>query len=260
MLALSRALSIALLISGAVLAAIALGALFLRGRARERGPDIPAAMRPGPADAALETPLLQKLQGWGVLLVAFFVVWVPFVWLSEPADNLQQEKDLKTESIDRGARSVQLFTEDNQLGVGCVRCHGPELRGGVIINGVNPDGSTKYAYPPNLTTVCGGPNTGHGLIKSTADIRTTIEEGRIAAGMPSWSIRFAGALDDQQIGDLVQFLIALSSKNVPPDQNVCTNQEAADAAASPSASASGGAAASTSGSATESAAPEASST
>ena len=108
--------------------------------------------------------------------------------------------------------------------------------------------------------MCGGPNTGHNLIKSAADIRTTIEEGRIAAGMPSWSIRFQGALDDQQIGDLVQYLIWMSSKNVPPDQNVCTNQEAADAAASPSASAAGGAAASSSGSDTASATPEASST
>lgn len=260
MLALSRALSIALLISGAVLAAIALAALFLRGRTRERGPDIPAAMRPGPADAALETPLLQKLQGWGVLLVAFFVVWVPFIWLSEPSDNLQQEKDLKSESIERGSRSVQAFSEDNQLGVGCVRCHGPELRGGVIVNGALPDGSPKYAYPPNLTTVCGGPNTDHALIKSAEDIRTTLEQGRIEAGMPSWSIRYQGALDDQQIGDLVQFLIAMSSKNVPPDQNVCTNQEAADAAASPSASAPGGAAASSSGPADASATPEGSST
>jgi mono/diheme cytochrome c family protein len=267
MLALSTALSIALLISGAVLAAIALGALFLRGRTRERGPDIPPAMRPGPADAALETPLLQKLQGWGVLLVAFFVVWIPFVWLSEPSDNLQQEKDLKTTAIDQGARSVQLFSEDNQAGVGCVRCHGPELRGGIITNGVNEDGSIKYAYPPNLTTVCGGPNTGHGQIKSLADIYTTIEQGRITQGMPSWSIKYSGALDDQQIDFIVQYLVYISSKNVPPDQNVCINQEAADAAASPSASASAEASGSESGTAstesptaTESPSAEASST
>ena len=264
MLALSKALSVALLVSGVVLVALALAALFLRGRSRERGPDIPAAMRPGPADAALETPLLQKLQGWGVILVAFFVVWIPFVWLSEPSENLQQEKDLKTESIERGARSVQLFSEENQLGVGCVRCHGPELRGGVIVAGVLPDGSPNYQYPPNLTTVCGGPNTNHPLIKSVTDIRDTIEQGRGA--MPSWSIRYQGALDDQQIGDLVQYLIALSSKNVPADQNVCTNQEAADAAASPSAAASGGESASASASASAgasgaaSASPEASST
>ena len=108
MLALSKALSIALLISGAVLAVVALATLFLRGRTRERGPDIPVAMRPGPSDGALETPLLLKLQGWGVLLVAFFVVWIPFVWLSEPSDNLQQEKDLKATAIDAGARTVRI--------------------------------------------------------------------------------------------------------------------------------------------------------
>jgi mono/diheme cytochrome c family protein len=237
MVALSRAVSVALLVSGALLAAVALAALFLRGRTRERGPDIPAAMRPGPADAALETPLLQKLQGWGVLLVAFFVVWVPFVWLSEASINLDQEQDLTTESIERGSRAVLPFSEENQLGVGCVRCHGPELRGGVIAAGENPDGTPAYAYPPDLTDVCGGPNTGHGAIKSVEDIRTTIEQGRGA--MPSWSIRYEGALDDQQIGDLVQYLIALSSENVPIEQNVCLNQDAADAAATPSAAASG---------------------
>ena len=253
MLALSTALSVALLVSGALLATVALVTIFLRGRSRERGPDIPAAMRPGPADNALETPLLQKLQGWGVLLVAFFVVWVPFVWLSEPSANLGQEEDLKTESIDRGSRSVQLFSEENQLGVGCVRCHGPELRGGVIVNGANEDGTPKYAYPPDLTTVCGGASTGHAAIKSVDDIRTTIEEGRIAAGMPSWSIRYEGALDDQQIGDIVLYLISINTENVPAEQNLCLNEDAAEAAASPSASGAGEA--SPSGSASASATP-----
>jgi mono/diheme cytochrome c family protein len=232
MLALSRALSVALLVSGAVLAGIALAVLFLRGRNRERGPDIPAAMRPGPSDAALETPLLVKLQGWGVVLVAFFVVWIPFVWLSEPSDNFDQERDLMTQSIERGARSVQLFSEENQAGVGCVRCHGPELRGGVIAAGESENGTPLYAYPPNLTTVCGGPNTDHTLIKSVEDIRTTIEQGR--GKMPSWSIKYEGALDDQQIGDIVQYLISINTDNVPLEENVCLNQDAADAAATPS--------------------------
>ena len=235
--ALSRALSVALLISGAVLSAVALGALLLRGRSRDRGPDIPPAMRPGPSDPALEAPLLLKLQGWGVLLVGFFVIWVPFVWLSEPSINLEQERDLKTQAIERGARSVELFSEENQLGVGCVRCHGPELRGGVILTEPLPDGSPNYAYPPDLTDVCGGPNTSHPLIKSVEDITTTIEQGRGA--MPSWSIRYEGALDDQQIRDIVTYLIDLSSENVPPEQNVCLNADAAEAAASPSAAASG---------------------
>jgi mono/diheme cytochrome c family protein len=256
MLALSDALSVALLISGAVLVVLALAVLFLRGRSGDRGVDIPPAMRPGPADAALETPVLQKLMGWGVVLVAFFVVWMPFSWLREPDENLKQEEALKTEAIARGARGVQLFSEDNQGGIGCVRCHGPELRGGIIVNGADEEGNIKYAYPPNLTTICGGPNTDHGAIKSLQDIYTTIEQGRIDQGMPSWSIKYAGALDDQQINDIVQYLVFMSSKNVPFEENVCINPDAADAAASPSAAAPSGASGA-SGTADASATPEA---
>ena len=253
MLALSKALSVVLLLSGALLVAIALAVLFLRGRAKERGPDIPAAMRPGPADASLETPLLHKLQGWSLVLVLFFAVWIPFSWLREPSENLKQERDLQTEAISRGQRSVELFSEENQAGVGCVRCHGAELRGSVIQAGVDANGAPAFVATPNLTTVCGGPSTNHPLIKSLDDIYTTIEQGR--GVMPSWSIKYKGALDDQQINDIVQYLVFMSSKNVPFEQNVCLNQDAADAAASPSAAASGEASGSPSAAASATASP-----
>src|SRR5438105_9760375 len=100
--ALSNSTGLVLLVLGAVFVVAGTAALILRGRARDRGPDIPRGMTPGPDDASLETPLLQKLQGWGVLLVAFFVIWIPFTWLREPAQNLAQTKDLKTASIARG--------------------------------------------------------------------------------------------------------------------------------------------------------------
>lgn len=261
MLALSKALSVVLLVSGLLIVAIALAVLFLRGRTKERGPDIPAAMRPGPADASLETPLLQKLQGWSLILVLFFAVWIPITWLREPSENLGQEQDLQTEAIARGERAVELFSEENQAGVGCVRCHGAELRGSVIQAGVDANGDLAYVATPNLSTVCGGPSTNHPLIKSLDDIYTTIEQGR--GVMPSWSIKYKGALDDQQINEIVQYLVFISSKNVPYAQNVCVNQDAADAAASPGAAASGAASASGSGaaspSATQSPTPEATS-
>jgi mono/diheme cytochrome c family protein len=239
MVGLSQGAGILILVLGGIFVFVAGATFTFRSRSRrEEAPDIPAAMKPGPSDAALETPLLHKLQGWGVLLVAFFVVWIPVYWLQEPSANLKQEEELKSSAIDRGSHAILLFSEENQLGVGCVRCHGPELRGGVIVNGTNADGSIKYAYPANLTTVCGGPSTGHPAIKSIEDIYTTIEQGRIDAGMPSWSIRYAGALDDQQINDIVNYLVWMSSKNVPESENVCTNPDAVKAATSPSASAS----------------------
>jgi mono/diheme cytochrome c family protein len=218
MLALSTTGGIALAIAGGLIALAAIGGLSLRHRTRETGPDIPDAFKPGPSDAALETPLLTKLQGWSVVLLAFFVIWIPTTWIFEPSTNLNQEKDLKQLALERGARAVLPFSEENQLGVGCVRCHGPDLTGGVIQSG------NTFAFPPNLTTVCGGPNTGHAAIYSVDDIYQVIQEGRNA--MPSWSIRFEGALDDQQINDIVTYLVNLSSKNVDFKDNVCLNADA----------------------------------
>jgi mono/diheme cytochrome c family protein len=220
MLALSTAAGIGLAIAGALITVAAIAGLALRQRTRETGPDIPDALKPGPSDAALETPLLQKLQGWSVVMLAFFVVWIPVTWVFEPSTNLNQERELKELALDRGARAVLPFSEENQLGVGCVRCHGPELTGGIIPLG------ERFAFPPNLTTVCGGPSTGHAAIYSIDDIYQVISEGRQEQGMPSWSIRFEGALDDQQINDIVVYLVELSSENVPFEQNVCLNEEA----------------------------------
>jgi len=47
--------------------------------------------------------------------------------------------------------------------------------------------------------------------------------------MPSWSIRYAGALDDQQIQDIVEYVISIQ-KDVPFAHNVCLNPEATKAA------------------------------
>jgi mono/diheme cytochrome c family protein len=218
MLALTTAAGIGLAIAGALITVAAVAGLALRQRTRETGPDIPDALKPGPSDAALETPLLQKLQGWSVVMLAFFVIWIPATWIFEPSTNLNQDDELKTLALDRGSRAVQLFSEENQLGVGCVRCHGPDLTGGIIQTGAT------FAFPPDLTTVCGGASTGHTAIYSTEDIYQVISEGRNA--MPSWSIRFAGALDDQQINDIVVYLVDLSSENVEFEDNVCLNEDA----------------------------------
>jgi mono/diheme cytochrome c family protein len=220
MLALSTTAGIVLAVAGALIVLAAIAGLALRQRTREAGPDIPDALKPGPSDAALETPLLQKLQGWSVVMIAFFVVWIPAIWIFEPSTNLNQDKEFTELALNRGARGVQLFSEENQLGVGCVRCHGPDLTGGVIQAG------DTFDFPPNLTNICAGPfgSPPHTAIYSTEDIYQVISEGR--GNMPSWSIRFEGALDDQQINDIVVYLVELSSENVEFKDNVCLNPDA----------------------------------
>jgi mono/diheme cytochrome c family protein len=222
MLALTRAEGAVLVVGGAILVLVA-GIVLLarRGAARRAAAvEIPRAMRPGPSDPDLETPLLVKLQMWGVVLIVFLVVWVPGTWLFEPDRNLQQERGLTTESIARGRAAVQLFNEENQGGVGCVRCHGPGLHGSTILNT-----TTQTPIPtPNLTTVCGGPWTGHPAIHGLDDIYATIQQGRAGTPMPSWSIRYAGALDDQQINDIVNYIVSIQDESqVTFAHNVCTN-------------------------------------
>jgi mono/diheme cytochrome c family protein len=227
MIAETNVTGIGLILAGLVLVVLLILFLAFRNRAKGKLPEVPVTMRPGPADQALETPLLLRLQGWGVVLVTFLVLWFPLQWLIEPGRNLQQEESLTTEAIARGERAVLPFTEENQLGVGCVRCHGNELKGGVI-TALDDQGNQIYAFPPDLTTLCGGAAYGHPAIFSFDDIVQVIAQGRNQ--MPSWSIRYQGALTDQQINDLALYLVELSSQNVPFEENVCLNEEASKAA------------------------------
>jgi mono/diheme cytochrome c family protein len=229
MLALTSTQGIVIAGIGVALAIVGIALAASRGRRKAAAPDIPSGMRPGPADPDLETPLLQKLQGWGVLLVVFLVVWIPATWIFEPSSNLDQEERLLEDAIARGRNAVQAFTEENQGGVGCVRCHGSELKGSTI-PGTTPSGESVVIATPNLTTVCGGPFTGHPLIYGIRDIVTVLEQGR-APYMPSWSIRYAGALTDQRINDIVNYIVSIQDETqVPFDKNVCINPEAQDAA------------------------------
>jgi mono/diheme cytochrome c family protein len=195
---------------GAVLVVLLVVAVLTarRMRTREHGPDIPDAMAPGPSDADLEKPLLEKLQAWMLVLIVFFAIWIPLYWLAEPGQNVNDEILSTKEGIERGRQTTEQFEEGvNELGFGCVRCHGAELKGGLnYFEG-------QFVNPPSLVDVCG---------RLTLDqIYETIREGRPPTDMPSWSIRFAGPLDDQQINDIVQYLMSIQT--MPKEQNKCIN-------------------------------------
>jgi mono/diheme cytochrome c family protein len=219
------------LASGVVLVLVAIAARAGVRRPRRKAElDIPNAMRPGPSDQDLERPLLEKLYAWGALLVLFLAIWVPVVWLREPTANTQDTTNFLEESVQRGYLTTLPGNEENQLGFNCQRCHGPGLHGGQnVFNGV-------VVPVPNLQTVCGGVAFGHALIKSLQDVVDTIAQGRAGSDMPSWSVRYAGAMDDEQINDVVNYLISI--QKVPKEQNVCTNPAAASPTPSASASAS----------------------
>jgi len=210
-------LAITALVVGALIAIGFVGALVwlgLRGRA-EAKPDIPPGMRPGPPDEMLERRLVDRFLGWGFLFVIFFAVWIAGLWLMEPQTNADDAVTLTERSVERGGMWFAISDEANPTGFGCARCHGPAGTGGQMI----PFGD-GFVQPPALDDVCGGPETGHPLIESMEDVRSTIEQGRPETAMPSWSIRYEGPMNDQQIDDLLNYLLTI--QELPEDaQNVC---------------------------------------
>jgi mono/diheme cytochrome c family protein len=199
-------------------------ALAIRRRAA-KGPDIPAGMRPGPADEVLERSQLEKVMGWGILFFLVMALWLPALWLREPDQNLDDAIELIRRSEERGAQWFQVADEENPTGFGCARCHGPEAQGGTVPF-TTETGEFIPDFPvPALVDVCGGAATGHPQIASVDDLRATIEQGREGTPMPSWSVEFAGPMNDQQIQDLINYLITI--QEVPPEQNLCTNPAAA---------------------------------
>jgi mono/diheme cytochrome c family protein len=200
--------------SGLIVLIAGLATLASMRRPRRRAAlDIPTGMRPGPSDAELERPLLEKLLAWGAVATVFMAVWIPVVWLREPETNADDLRKIQQESVERGHLTTLPGGEENPHGFNCERCHGPGLTGGQNVY------NNAIVAVPSLVTVCGGADQGHPLITSLQDVIDTVAQGRPNTDMPSWSVQYAGAMNDAQIQDVVNYL--LSIQEVPDAENVC---------------------------------------
>jgi mono/diheme cytochrome c family protein len=184
-------------------------------RKLEAGPDIPRSMRPGPPDEVLERRHPERIMIWGVLFTLIIAISVAVTWLNEPSQNVADAEELLGRQEERGARWFQEANEENPTGFGCARCHGQQAEGGQVPF-TQENGETVLYHVPALVDVCG-----RLTIEGSGQIRETIQQGREGTPMPSWSVRYAGPMNDQQIQDLIQFL--LSIQQVPAEQNLCLN-------------------------------------
>jgi mono/diheme cytochrome c family protein len=201
----SRTVVLVLLIPTAILlfAALILVVASAREKARRAGPSAPPSRRPGPTDEALEGPLLEKYQIAGVALTVFLAVLLPFLYLREPARQKAAASKEMTESVRLGEATFEQF---------CSRCHGVNAQGGTVERYVTP--GVKGAKPtdvqaPNLHEIYARhPN------EDVATVAwTTIQKGRPPTPMPTWGIRYGGPMNDQQITDLVNYILSIQSDN-----------------------------------------------
>ena len=172
-----------------------------RDKARRAGPSAPPSRRPGPTDEALEGPLLERYQVAGVALTVFLAILLPFLYLREPVRQKAAASKELTESVRLGQAT---FTEF------CARCHGPNAEGGTVERYVTP--GVKGAKPtdvqaPNLHEVY----SRHPDQDVAAVAWETIQKGRPPTPMPTWGVRYGGPMNDQQITDLVNYILSIQS-------------------------------------------------
>jgi mono/diheme cytochrome c family protein len=201
----SRTLVLLLLVPTTILLFIALILVIssAREKARRAGPAAPPSRRPGPTDEALEGRLLENYQIAGVALTVFLAVLLPFLYLREPARQKEAaNKELK-ESVRLGRATFEEF---------CARCHGVQAQGGVVERYVTP--GVKNAKPADVPA----PNL-HEIYSRHPDedvatvAWTAIQKGRPPTPMPTWGVRYGGPMNDQQITDLVNYLLSIQSDN-----------------------------------------------
>jgi mono/diheme cytochrome c family protein len=199
----SRATVLILLVASGILllTALIIAITAARQKAAEAGPGAPPSRRPGPTDEALEGRLLENYQIAGVALTVFLAVLLPFLYLREPTRMKAAATKEQSESVRLGKATFEEF---------CARCHGKEAEGGVVKRYVTPGvkNATPKDWPaPNLHEIA----TRHPDEDVATVAWNTIQKGRPPTPMPTWGVRYGGPMNDQQITDLVNYLLSIQS-------------------------------------------------
>ncbi|HVF05531.1 MAG TPA: cytochrome c [Frankiaceae bacterium] len=182
---------------------------------RRRKPlSVPIGFRPAPSDDELETNVLERWQGWGTLLVVFLALYLPvyFIFFENQRSN-DAALESRAKSIRRGA-FIYAQAEPGAHGfqAGCAQCHGTYAGGGVVPKYRASANADPTDFPvPNLDQIFKRQMVDQG--KSVRDayryVYDTIAQGRPGTPMPTWGLGYGGPMNDQQIEDVVNFLISI---------------------------------------------------
>ncbi|MHB8465593.1 MAG: c-type cytochrome [Acidimicrobiales bacterium] len=165
-------------------------------------------------DDVLEGRRLDKALLFSLGMLVIVALSLPLYWLLEPTRQKGALIGFNTRSADRGALLFAVTTDPRPgLHFNCAGCHGAGGVGGsasfVVIDTAHPDvppRQVSWSAPP-LNTV---------LLRFTdQEVLQILTYGRAGTPMPAWGVAGGGAMDDQQLGDLIAYLhtIQLSKKD-----------------------------------------------
>jgi cytochrome c553 len=183
----------------------------LRSGKAELGSEIELApnRKPYLPDEQLEGPKLDRTLTIALLTLFVIAIGLPLYWILEPGRQAGATRDFRETFEARGAAMfAPVGTSLDALG--CEGCHGPKGVGGITsYNLLQPDGSVKVVNwrVPALNTAL--------LRFSREEVTYIITYGRTFSPMPAWGVAGGGALNDQQVQNLVDYI---QSIQISPDE------------------------------------------
>jgi mono/diheme cytochrome c family protein len=186
---------------------------------RKRRADVPHALRPGPSDDELETHSLNRWMAWSIVATVFMAVFLPAYWLREPTRIKDKAGQFADESELRGAIVYQDESFSEHLPghpffvANCARCHGKEGDGTI-----QPFRETlTYAEPPLRYILARYKAAGKNEDDVKRIIRDAVERGRPGTLMPTWGLAFGGPLNEQQLTDVVNYIMSIQKPFPKPE-------------------------------------------
>lgn len=181
---------------------------------RRKKLSVPIGFRPAPSDDELETTVLERWQGWGLLLVLFLALFLPLYFIFFENQRMNDAAlEQRAKSIKRGAT---IYAEGKPgahgFQAGCSRCHGTFAGGGVVAQWKRDPTAEPVDYPaPALTDVfkrqiVDGKKSPRDAYRFVYD---TIAQGRPNTPMPTWGLGYGGPMNDQQIEDVINYLLSV---------------------------------------------------
>jgi len=157
--------------------------------------------KPYLSDEELEGPKLEKTLTWGLLSLVVIGVGLPVYWLAEPG---RQEGAAGAFVEEAAARGEHLFEPTADGGFNCAGCHGG-------LQAVGQEVPYTIEDPPGSGTLrqvqWKAPSLNDVLLRmSEEQVKFVITYGRPFSPMPAWGLAGGGAMNEQQINDLYEYL------------------------------------------------------
>lgn len=165
-------------------------------------------------DEELEGRILNRNLYLGLGLVAVVAVALPLYWLQEPSQLEGWEGRFDEIARNRGEEQ---FASSAEGGLGCADCHGGlEATGGVapyVITDANGEFVEQVDWKaPALNNVFAR--------YSEEEVYEILVYGRTFSPMPAWGVEGNGPLNDQQIGDIIEYMKSIQLRGDALDEEM----------------------------------------